>query len=53
MAIRIGMITTKAINNVVDSSRQIMKDVLDDGGSRKDAIDFIRRLTFRGVCKIK
>ncbi len=53
MAVRVGLITRSAMNNIERASKIIMKDVLEDGGSRTDAIKFIKRLVFRGTKQVR
>ena len=53
MAIRIGMITTKAMNDLVKSAEQITKDIVGDGSDIREAVKFVQKLAIKGARKVK
>lgn len=47
--IRPGSISTRAMEDIVNNARIIMKDALDDGSHRIDAWRFIKKLAAKGA----
>ena len=49
MAVREGTISEDAKRRLIDASREIVKDVKEDGGTKKDAVKFIGKLILKAI----
>lgn len=47
MGIRTGLIRESSKREIHDASREIVHDVLEDGGSKREAMKYIFRLVLR------
>lgn len=52
MAVRTGMINTIAIKNIHDSSIIIARDIIEDGGSKTDAYNYIKKLVSKSMNEV-
>ena len=53
MAVRTGTISESAKRDIQDATKVIINDVLEDGGSKGDAIRYIRKLVMRAAREVK
>lgn len=53
MAVRTGVITTSAMNDLQRAAKVIAKDAVDDGSTRTDAFKFMKRLISQAIQGIR